>query len=211
MLGKIPLAVPHGLFPGTAANRVRRAIPANAVRKAIDVEQLLIWAYQRQLVAGNGIRCDGEPARPEGNGRQTKPSRVDEDAITVAQTVDHSGYHGILADHARSGSRPDWRPTARWRLLPLEGTIEHPRYDYRPGEKRPYYCCLRQVDSPEVVNLARQDYETWHMALVLVRDLLVERGRLRDWHPVGPLAHPEPWADPLERMKAAIRVMRIGP
>lgn len=101
------------------------------------IERLLIWAYRDQRVERGDI---GGPAmlgvsgtgkvieylqlgcRVDGSGAGARfvgaGDDAASDAILIDRLVARHRRAGLVRLHARAGSRPDWRPAARWRFVP---------------------------------------------------------------------------------------------
>jgi len=175
------------------------AVPSQSTRgtRSIDVEQLLVWAYGDQLVAGAFTLADmheGATRRGGLNGRYfASPS---DDALTIEAVVARlEPYRASLVRlHARTGTRPEWHPSPRFRIEPMRHANGEPIVRYwDAGYRRPKLCEIVARDRPDTVALARDAYGHWHAALNFVRGALLLDGRLKAFSATGPSAPPRPW------------------
>ncbi len=128
---------------GLAERMSETARPVRAGKRAISIQDLLVWAFRAecaQLNIGAGERFGGEllpsfgleyvmierarlGCRVDGGGR-SEP-HPDADVVASAVSVLPEGLGGIgmairIAELARAGMTPDWMPGAKPKCLPLE-------------------------------------------------------------------------------------------
>jgi len=186
--------------------------PPHAVRRPIDIEQLLTWAYGAELIAGTFTLSgmgDGAPGQLATKLWSASPP---DDAFVVQAAVNKlvAFKARLVQEHARTGSRPDWKPLARHRLEPERDSRGRIVVEYEDDkQRRPILCRVVVRDRPETTHLARASYVHWHDALRFIRGVLLMENGLKLWLPTGPSAHPEPWLDTTEFTRAVIRAQPI--
>jgi len=106
--------------PGVTLDSERNVAKQSAQKRQISVERLLHWAY--------GIeRVRGMPSWSEGSGGGVSGARAGchDDALTVDQVVNGLSSAGaaLVRDHGVAGTRPDWKPQARYRMAPTKWKV----------------------------------------------------------------------------------------
>lgn len=115
------------------------------MKKLIDIENLVIWAFQTEqatlhdacldVTAGYPqdciVRCEkvsvlGGFITGTSPGARFMAADSHHDAVTVVDVMARMVLHDarLVRDHGRAGTRPDWRPDARHRFEPREWIIE---------------------------------------------------------------------------------------
>ncbi|SLN77568.1 hypothetical protein OCH7691_04462 [Oceanibacterium hippocampi] len=193
------------------------------VKTAVDIEDLVIWTYQAQradviegwsdsregdwLAGGNrtieavliergaiGCEIDTSPVPAS--------SRLHPDAEAIHEAVTGLGSRieiGLLIQHGRAGTRPDWLPAARTRIVPAEMRWSRRHREYRPRieydrNRNPVCCPVRIVDHPQKIEAARTVYAIWREALADLAEVFrLHPARLRDHAVAGPRAPARPW------------------
>lgn len=111
------------------------------------------------------------------------------------------GIPGLVAMHARMGTRPRWdmtplpepvigrngKPVVRF--LGADGRAVEGRRGRHYGPQA--HCPLMWFPAPREAAFARIEYSIWWQALDTLADHLA--GRLADHAPLPPAAHPSPW------------------
>ena len=207
---------------------------------AADIEQILIWTYHDQLahiLIGRGVGLyeaerridDIEWRRISGDG----VAACLRDALLGVE-IDRSPYQGVVAiaqdavvvhmvvmsllpsvrdmiiENGRMGTRPDWRPGARFRYEPKWKTVPRWTEEGLPRPKsfvieRKYYknsnqvrtswCPIRAIDDPDIIDQARNRYSAWHAGLLALAEFFDQGGDL-PYHTVGLGATECPWNGP---------------
>jgi hypothetical protein len=109
------------------------------MKKLIDIENLLIWAFQNEAANLHDVGPDATAGYPQDSilrceqvslmggfvkgtapGARVLASDSHGDAITVTDAMKALEPHvaRLVAIHAKAGSRPDWKPYADFRLEP---------------------------------------------------------------------------------------------
>lgn len=184
--------------------------------KAMDVEDLLIWAFRDQK-----IEAVASNMRPRGPGASNASSlgellalgcRVDtssaganflggaqchEDAAVVYDAVmalPPDAWH-LVIKHARTGTRPEWHPEGpgQW-VVPVDRNGKPKRLWLDPvkqrgdlGEAPPELVGVR----PSSVEQDRRAYALWRAALVDLVGLF--NSEMVDHEAIGPIVEAEPW------------------
>ena len=184
--------------------------------KAMDVEDLLIWAFRDQKIEAVANRM-----RPKGPGGSNASSlgellalgcRVDtssaganflggvqchEDAAVIYDAVmalPADAWHMVIK-HARNGTQPDWHPEGPgyW-ITPLDRNGQPKRLWRDPakqkGDMGPAPDELIGT-RPSSVEQDRRGYAMWHAALVDLVGLF--NSEMVDHEATGPQAPAEPW------------------
>jgi hypothetical protein len=154
---------------------------AQRVKTAIDVEKLLIWAYQMQRVdevvshaaALSTQRRSVKAQSWEGGGGGGGSTDVHPDALTahnavIACTHGQPQARGLVIVNARTGSRPDWMPGAKPRLGPVLNGKGQPETILDPVQRRPIACIVRHYLALESIELARVSYLLWAETLCAI-------------------------------------------
>ena len=175
------------------------AVPGQSTRgtRSIDVEQLLVWAYCDQLVGGafTAPGMSEEAPKRGGIGRFYSAPGSD-DAMSIEAAVNRLDPYraGLVRLHARTGTRPEWYPSPRFRIEPMRHANGAPIVRYWDSDYRqPKLCEIVARDRPDTVALARDAYGHWHAALNFVRGALMLGGQLREYRATGPIAPARPW------------------
>ena len=121
------------------------------MKKLIDIENLLIWAFQNEAANLFDVGLDATAGYPRdcilrceevsvmggfitgtSPGARAIASDSHPDAITVTDAMQRldPDIAWIVAGHAKAGSRPDWRPDAHFRFEP-----QHWEWDEGSGEE----------------------------------------------------------------------------
>lgn len=143
-----------------------------AVRRDVDIEALLHWAYARQkvdlivrgvgLAVGVGGYGDSAIAHDYVDATAIAAQEVHPDAEAVHRWVMAQGWESrrLVIHHAKTFGRPDWMPGAAPRLRGI----------FRPNGKpvmvtdrngRPIYCPLEYLLMEENIAFARARYVLW--------------------------------------------------
>lgn len=189
---------------------------------AIDIEQLLIWAFMRERAQLGGeslrtmypedsiVRCERVNVLGGFITGGFVGSDTAADAETVAMAVGElrPALSALVVRMARSGSRPDCRTGAFHRFEPTcwddgRGSVERCPYadnqwwweDTGKGRRKRWseWVPVRQMDAPESVSMMRRVYVEWWAALVELHDAL--EGRMCDWHLTAHFPPQYPWDD----------------
>lgn len=192
-------------------------------RKAVDVEDLVRWAYAAEKVD----RCDGidrdmrqlAAMRGESGDGMAATARYVEVGALVAESgeggrvhVDAHQVHGhvrrleaierdLVMRCARACGRPDWgQGRERFRIVPHMITMRKRelvrvvKYDSNRNEIDPY-CTLDIVDCSNEVDDARDRYRVWHRGVSkLAETLMANPWLLTAWKVSGFGAEKTPWA-----------------
>lgn len=181
-------------------------------RKLIDVEDLLIWTYQKQVAdkvtakivhgifpqgyVSNSVRL-GNYARlgvRVDNPVQlfTASAEIHPDAEAVhEQVVQFPALEvGLMITHAKAGDRPDWMPGAVPRCVPIQRSNGRPKMEYDAKGKRPVFCPVVYDPDPSVIAFQRSVYTAWHAALQALSNWL---DGLSSYQVEGPAAPAVPW------------------
>ena len=195
---------------------------------AIDVEDLLVWAYRDQLVdrfaeAGlhvieraamgyeaHGSSTDGCAAlgriahmgtRIDAGGLRVHDS-VHPAAYAVAAAVNEVARGTSVAIHARAATRPEgWRRPSR--MARPSVWVKHGvegQVEYEGPGRKGAYCPVIILWSVEREAWGRADYTRWHGALEAISWALA--GRALGFEVTGPAAPAEPWAAPMASASA---------
>ncbi|MEM7365954.1 MAG: hypothetical protein AAF525_18200 [Pseudomonadota bacterium] len=214
------------------------------MKQQIDIENLVIWAFQREAASlrddglditarsprDSTVRCE-EVGKLGGFVTGTAPgarvmaedSHPDAVAVTDAMSKLDPDVARLVAQHAKAGTRPDWRPHAHFRLEPRswdwdDGSGEewgvsevvplHERdtweatYRSRKGRvaKAPTsrWVPIIAKDTPDAVRGNRNRYVTWWEGLHTLG--LALHGSLGEWDLSDIMPDREPW---VQRSKAA--------
>lgn len=209
---------------------------------SIDIENLLQWAYQTEraghdhpisggVSAFSGslgysqdstIRCEkvslaGGFVQGTSPGASHVANDTASDALTVAAHVSELApiTRALVVKHARTGTRPDWKPGARHRFEPevIDGNGMGETQDcvhlgfgltrWKPGRiwdrnrkrsvprARPRWVRVVEADGPAQVAAYRMDYLRWHSGLRQLRRSLAPA--LCDLSLADLLPEQEPW------------------
>ncbi len=204
---------------------------------AADIEQILIWTYHNQLahiLIGRGVGLyeaerridDIEWRRISGDG----VAACLRDALLGVE-IDRSQYQGVVViaqdaivvhtvlmvlgppvcdliiENARMGTRPDWRPGARfhyeprWKTVPrwTETGLPRPKsfvierkYYKNSNRVRTSWCPITAVDDPDIIGQARNRHTAWHAGLLALAEYFDLGGDL-PYREVGLGATECPW------------------
>jgi hypothetical protein len=176
-------------------------------RTGIEIEQLLVWAYQRQMVDRaegsvlKGPRHVQAASWDGGGGGGGGKVDVHPDALAVHNAVMRLSVlgRGLVILNARTGSRPDWMQDA----LPQLGALKDARgrvvQFYDDVSKRAIGCYVRWTLTQESIDLARMTYHQWAISVGMVALNLNEADAL-EAHWLKPTLPPtEPWQAPTKR------------
>ncbi len=180
-----------------------------AVRQEIDIEKLLVWAYQRQrvveMISAASSNSLSRTARAGGwsmggggggysGGIAATPAHPDAMLVheAVCQLPDRD-MRGLVIRHAKAGSRPDWMPNARPKLGAVINGKGQPEVILDPPKYRYGYCPVREYVSAVGIDLARVQYATWLEGVATVALILVEGFELGEFIPLPPKAVAQPW------------------
>ena len=192
------------------------------VKRQIDIERLLQWAYLELDKSGStvwspwdfisrlgklGTRIDdqfGAPFRlPAWFGDTHPDARIVGRAV---QRLEHPAC-ALVEMHGRANSRPKahkWPPSvkpvmdgSRYLIVAKShGRSSKGKWRYNPDGA---YCMLRYEPTVEQIEASRTEYRAWRYGLVCVARRLL--GQLRDYEPIGPAAPLEPWNEPVNKAK----------
>ena len=217
------------------------------MKQPISIEALLTWAYRDQMaelesetpdrVGWPGASRDGcatvewigqlgcMPDRGPSMHGLTRPERLGDASlvVTAVRVTCRHATRDLVEHHARTGSRPDWKPTARHRLEPLGWvTLAKDRRDwgaragdelaetenwYDPDDRREYRVCpLIEMDSPEITAYHRDLYAEWWDALEAMRAWLSVAGRLMQHQVTDQMPPREPWREERDIVLATARM-----
>ncbi|MGE3333634.1 MAG: hypothetical protein AB7I36_08320 [Rhodospirillaceae bacterium] len=183
-------------------NQIRKPQALAATRKVMDVERLLIWAYQTQgaeMVTKHGVGLVGAERFAAGGGKEPR-SLTPDSAVIVAGTLMGGGSSGgavldlhpdaeavhacvrrltidvreDVIKHATAGSQPEWGETVRMR--PMLNDMRRPLVVYR--NNRPFYCRIESMPGPLMRMKMRERYLSWWEALASIALELESRGVL---------------------------------
>lgn len=164
------------------------------VRTPIDVERLLWWAYVRQCVlAGGGTgladRRHGEGDGPLCSTQGRAVSHADAYIVSFAVNRLPSDQRGLVITHAKSESRPDWKPD----MPDLERVGAH-----------------AFIDWTDLAAFHRDIYADWWDGLAAVAERLrAQASALQLWAVTGPAAPSRPWFAP--RVRPRVLTARAAP
>ena len=186
------------------------------VRKKMDIERLLHWAYQNQAVdrvlanesaqakpssvrsssaiveryglLGTSIDCAGSSAYAS-NHLHPDAERIHETIMTLP-----ARDRDLIIAHAKSGLRPDPMLDAIPRpVMVTRGNRKKPMMIYYDQEwRRPAYCLLRYTPDPDQIIMARKNFLCWWDLLDNLSKALWMRG-LVEYIALAPAFHREPW------------------
>lgn len=181
-------------------------------RKLIDIEDLLIWTYQKQVADKvtakiiHGIFPQGYVSNAARLGSYARLGvRIDNPVqlFTASAEIhpDAEAVHervvrfpaleiGLMITHAKAGDRPDWMPDAVPRCVPIRRSNGRPKMEYDAKGKRPVFCPVVYVPDPEVIDFQRRMYGVWWSALRAVASWLED---LSCYQVEGPGAPARPW------------------
>lgn len=190
------------------------------LRKPIDIEDLLVWVYQRQkadVVVESGMGLYPAEAMCDGvrvpwschNGKMLAGARVDvsapagyklpADALTVHLAVRKLSalQRMLIIEQAKAGLRPDWMPDYRPRFVPVMNKKRRPKMIYNGENNMPIGCLVEHEVSLELVDFKRTLYARWYDGLVRLSEL-IEEGiaagvNMLEYYPIGISAMPAPW------------------
>jgi hypothetical protein len=184
--------------------------------KAMDVEDLLIWAFRDQKI--DLVAAAMRPKGPSGSSHSSLAemlmlgTKVDTTSAGARHFAVHCHedaavvYDAVMAlppeawmfviKHAKSATQPDWHPEGPGRyVVPLDKHGQPKRLWRDPAKQRgdlgPMPAELVGTN-PVHVEESRRAYAVWHAALVDLVALL--NTELVDHEAIGPAAMPEPWA-----------------
>ncbi len=182
-------------------------------RRSIDVEQLLIWTYQRQQVdqaerrgrralrpggarsnmgaiqriglQGVRVDCDGSA------GYGADAVHADAQAVHDAVLAMGPDLAALIVEHARAGTRPDALLGAETQILPRDVTRKgKPKVEWSRCRNYPVIVWLKVINHPDYLASVRKRYRTWWHALAYLAEGL---GALAEYRVTGPAAPEKPW------------------
>lgn len=183
--------------------------------KAMDVEDLLIWAFRDQKI--DLVAAAMRPKGPSGSSHSSLAemlmlgTKVDTTSAGARHFAVHCHedaaviYDAVMAlpaeawmfviKHAKSATRPDWHEEGPGEyVVPLDKHGE-PRKLWADPAKKTGFLGYQPAElvgtSPANVEEARRAYAVWHAALVDLVGLL--NTELVDHEAIGPSADAEPW------------------
>ena len=196
------------MMAGMAASEVL----ARAVKKQVDVEEMMRWTYQDQYAhtitveddfwviskaSGFGGRSRGKwqdladlGILVQGGGSSFDVNPDAEALHDAVMRLDVIG-RGLVITHGVAGTRPDWMPNDDPRLVMRPRANGKPKMEYWDAARtRPAYCLLCYDPDPEHVKFMRKVYVTWWDALAC----LIDENQYLDAHELtGPAILREPW------------------
>lgn len=177
---------------------------------AYPVQHLLEWAFgvEKASLGGNEIAAIGAVG-PRSHGMEwvliqramlggveidtSRGQSLPADDAEIIAAIVHGELSpwmaSIVAEHAATGSTPDWMPGATPRCVPREWHINRhgrrattepcghdmvPTRRGRPRRIERRWCPVTYTPSAQEIAGARRRYLSWHNALVQVRDALKE-------------------------------------
>lgn len=184
--------------------------------KAMDVEDLVIWAFRDQKIEAVAARLAGpsglQPS-PESNlaqilalgcrvqtssaGAMHMAVQCHEDAAVIYDAVMALPAEAtmLLIRHGRNATRPDWYEDGPGRWVEQVDKAGNPKKLYLdPHAKRGFLGYARPVlegNDPADVEEARRAYDVWRYALVDLVGLL--NAEMVDHEATGPEADARPW------------------
>lgn len=192
-------------------------------KRAVDMEQLAVWAYMVQrvdaaevsstrehesLTMGRGESGCGMPATErfsmlggwvDGGSTDGLGFDAASDAITIHNRVQRLAdrtARSWVKHYAKAGAPPSWRGVGSgWgpKDRDAAGEAKTVRYDHN-RKRSPEYCPIVWIDRGETLALARERYRLWHDGLSqLARFFARYPFALKRHRVVGFAAHPEPW------------------
>lgn len=206
-------------------------------RESIDVEALLWWAYQRQQVdrmeaaasavtshrqrsgAGffsvyrNGLLgCTPDSSRAFGGSLAV---HADAEEIHGTVTALPKELRRLVLQHAKAGTRPDWREGARATWVPRLGWRERKgerwgkcEYD---DQRREWFCPLVVLNTADELAAVRTIYTAWHGAVAEIAGHYRSRPQLlTSYRVVGFAAPARPWDGNENRNPGLTRVARTA-
>jgi hypothetical protein len=186
--------------------------------KAMDVEDLVIWAFRDQKIEAVAARLmpSGLSASPESNlaqilalgcrvqtssaGAMHVAVQCHEDAAVIYDAVMALGEAApeacmLIIRHARKATRPDWYEDGPGRWVDQVDRNGNPKKNYiDPHNKRGfigYALPVLEGNNPADVELARREYDVWRYGLVDLVPLL--NAEMVDHEAIGPEAAARPW------------------
>lgn len=197
----------------TILNRTH-GLPARQ-RQKIDIEDLLVWTYKRQLA--DLMTKGGRYTWPACAGTLTQYMEFGVGVVRYAAATEaindlhpdaeqvHRTVEGLkdealgvpLGDlmiyNARKGARPDWFEGFALRLVPeiSERTLD-PKIVYLDRRRHYGYCVIKPDVDPLYIEFARELYSAWHRGLCQLVRLLARVPLLR-YEAVGPATPASPW------------------
>lgn len=184
--------------------------------KAMDVEDLVIWAFRDQKIEAVAARLAGpvglQPS-PESNlaqilalgcrvqtssaGAMHMAVQCHEDAAVIYDAVMALPAEAcmLIIRHGRNATRPDWYEEGPGRWVDQVDTDGNPKKQYLdPHTKRGFIGYARPVlegTDPAEVEKARREYDVWRYGLVDLVPLL--NAEMVDHEAIGPEAAKRPW------------------
>lgn len=186
--------------------------------KAMDVEDLLVWAFRDQK-----IETVASKMRPRGPGGSNASSLGDLLALGCRVDTSSAGanflggvqchvdaaviYDAVMAlppeawfmikKHALSGTRPEWYPEGpgEW-VVPVDRSGKPKRLWADPAKQRGDLGLAPAElvgTRPSTVEQDRKAYAVWHAALVDLVGML--NSELEDYQATGPAVSARPWDD----------------
>lgn len=192
--------------------------------KAMDVEDLVIWAFRDQKIEAVAARLMPSGLQPSPESclaqilalgcRVDTPSagarhvavQCHEDAAVIYDAVMALPPEAwlLVIKHARNATRPDWIEEGPGRWIDQVDKEGNPKKQYLdPHTKRGfigYAPPLLEGIDPTEVEEARRAYDVWRYALVDLVPLL--NAEMVDHEAIGPAVAPRPW-DIKERVLTA--------
>ena len=183
--------------------------------KAMDVEDLVIWAFRDQKIEAVAARLmpSGLSASPESNlaqilalgcrvqtssaGAMHMAVQCHEDAAVIYDAVMALPADAwvLVIKHARNATRPDWIEEGPGRWVKQVDKNGHPKKLYIDSDAKKGFIgyappLLEGVDPAEVEE-ARRAYDVWRYALIDLVPLL--NAEMVDHEATGPVVAARPW------------------
>lgn len=184
--------------------------------KAMDVEDLVIWAFRDQKIEAVAARLAGPSglhASPESNlaqilalgcrvqtssaGAMHVAVQCHEDAAVIYDAVMALPAEAcmLIIRHARNATRPDWYEDGPGRWVEQVDREGNPKKLYiDPHARRGFLGYARPVlegNDPAEVEEARRAYDVWRYGLVDMVPLL--NAEMVDHEAIGPAVSARPW------------------
>lgn len=180
------------------------------MKQPIDIEDLLVWTYQRQK-ADIVSRRQSTVFLPSSSSNVAMLARH----ALLGTRIDHGGSwvhdknelhpdadltheavmrlpieaRGLVMSHAKGGTRPDWVEDDQPRFLPKMNSRGRPKVE-RDSGGRAIFCPVYLYPDPDYVTFCRSVYgEWWRGIQMLISDL----GDLSDFTVTGSEAVEFPW------------------
>lgn len=192
------------------------------VKEDIDIENMLIWVYQKQkadIIAGRAVglldieasaagirrmkisgdgcaavaRSEALGVRVDSFGRDRGDLHVDAEHVHDLLEQFPAALRHLIICHAKAGTRPDPMIGAQPRMVPV--TNKRGKITKIWNKNRNWIGCeVRPVNRQETIDFARETYRSWHRGVNLVAEKLqLNSPILIRYAPTKTKAPGEPW------------------